>query len=65
MHSNIRQITGGCKCTSNGCIKSKTGEIVMEKAQVLQRWTEYIKELYEDDRHKGLGKICNDQQFEK
>ena len=51
MHSNIRQITGGRKCTSNGCVKSKSAEIIMEIAQVLQRWTEYIKELYEDDRH--------------
>ena len=52
MHSTMREITGRRGCTSNECIKSKSGEIIMEKAQVLQRWTEYIKELYEDDRHK-------------
>ena len=62
MHSNIREITGRRGCTSSGCIKSKSGEIIMEKAQVLQRWTEYIKELYEDDRHEEKPWIKKDMQ---
>ena len=62
MHSNIREITGRRGCTSSGCIKSKSGEIIMEKAQVLQIWTEYIKELYEDDRHKEKPWIKKDMQ---
>ena len=62
MHSNICKITGRRGCTSSGCIKSKSGEIIMEKAQVLQRWTEYIKELYEDDRHKEKPGIKKDMQ---
>ena len=45
MHSNIRKITGERGCISSGCIKSKSDEIIMQKAQVLQRWTQYIKEL--------------------
>ena len=40
--------------------KAKSGEVIMGKAQVLQRWTEYIKELYEDDRHKGKPRIRKD-----
>ena len=35
MHSNIREITGGHGRASSGCIKSKSGEIIVEKAQVL------------------------------
>ena len=29
----------------------------MEKAEVLERWTEYIKDLFEDDRRKEKPKI--------
>ena len=57
MHSSIREIIGGYGCTSNGCIKRKNGKIIMEKAQVLERWTEYIKDLFEDDRQKEKPKI--------
>ena len=62
MRSNIREITGRRGCTSSGCIKSKSGEIIIEKAQVLQILTEYIKELYEDDRHKENPWIKKDMQ---
>jgi len=48
-HQNIRVITGKYKSTSRlGCLKSKTGEIVMEKSEILERWKEYIYELYDD-----------------
>ena len=65
MHSNIREITGGRGCTSSVCIKNKSGEIIIEKAQVLQRWIEYTKELYEDDKHKGKSRIRKDLQGPK
>ena len=65
MHNNIREIIGERGCTSSGCITSKSGEIITEKGQVLQRWTEYIKELYEDDRHKGKPRIRKDMQGPK
>ena len=32
------------------CIKSKEGTIIMEKDKVLQRWTEYITDLFHDNR---------------
>ena len=65
MHSNIREIIGGYRCTSNGCIKRKNGEIIMEKAQVLERWTEYIKDLFKDDRQKEKPKITRNIQGPK
>ena len=36
--------------TKTGCIRSKDGEILMEKEDILNRWSEYIIELYHDDR---------------
>ncbi|MCH9665805.1 MAG: hypothetical protein K0U41_08180 [Gammaproteobacteria bacterium] len=60
MHKNINEIAGQKFCSSSGCIKSKEGNIIMEKGKILERWTEYIKELFHDDRgekpaiHKNL-----------
>ena len=33
-----------------GCIQSKGGDILMEKEDILNMWSEYITELYHDDR---------------
>jgi hypothetical protein len=49
-HKKINEITGKSTCTSSGCIKSKTGSILMEKSEILNRWSEYIQELFDDDR---------------
>ena len=32
---------------------------------MLQKWTEYIKELYEDNRHKGKPRIRKNMQGPK
>ena len=32
------------------CIKAKDGSILIEKKEVLNRWEEYIQELYNDNR---------------
>ena len=50
MHKMIKKIAGQKTCSSTGCIKSKDGAIVMEKDKVLQRWTEYIAEVFHDNR---------------
>jgi hypothetical protein len=49
-HKNIDEITGKSRCTSSGCIKSKSGAILMEKSDILNRWSEYIAELFDDNR---------------
>ena len=33
-----------------GCLISKIGDILMEKKQLLERWSEYIQDLYDDER---------------
>ena len=50
MHNSIREITGKRKCCQSGCIKSKDGQVLMEKAEIMARWKEYIEELYHDER---------------
>ena len=31
---------------SSKCIKAKDGSILLKKDEILERWTEYIKELF-------------------
>ncbi|GFO12223.1 MORC family CW-type Zinc finger protein 3 [Plakobranchus ocellatus] len=45
MYRNIDEITGKKTCSSTGCLKSKNGDIIMEKEKILERWEEYISEL--------------------
>ena len=50
MYKKINDITGRRKvCSSTGCIKSKEGHIITGKEKILERWEEYIKELYGDN----------------
>ena len=51
MHCQIKEVTG--KKRGNGtttCVEAKYGTIIMEKDKILDRWSEYIGELYDDDR---------------
>ena len=51
MHSQIKEVTG--KTRGNGtttCVEAKDGTIIMEKDKILDRWSVYIGELYDDDR---------------
>ena len=50
VHRKIKEITGFKGCSSTGCIRSKDGEVIMEKDKILERWTEYIDDLFTDDR---------------
>ena len=50
IHRKIKEITGFKGCSSTGCLKSKEGEIITEKEKILERWTEYIGDLFADDR---------------
>ena len=50
MHKKIKEMAGQKTCSSTGCIKSKEGTIIMEKDKVLQRWTEYITDLFHNNR---------------
>ena len=53
MHARIRemiQISGKRICSAPGCLKSREGNIIIEKEKILERWSEYISELYHDER---------------
>ena len=50
MHSKIKEVSGKQSCTSTNCIKSKDGTVLMDKEDVLNRWSEYIGELFKDNR---------------
>ena len=50
VHEKIREISGKRKGTQSSCIKSKEGNILLDKEDILCRWAEYIEELFDDDR---------------
>ena len=50
MHKRIKDLTGAKTCSSSGCIRSKDGTIITEKDDILESWTEYIEELFRDNR---------------
>ena len=48
-HQKIKTITRKFKSTSiSGCLKSKSGEILLEEDEILERSKEYIEEMYGD-----------------
>ncbi|GFO22815.1 LINE-1 retrotransposable element orf2 protein [Plakobranchus ocellatus] len=50
MYRNIEEITGKRTFLSTGCIKALNGDIIIDKEKILERWAEYIRELFKDDR---------------
>lgn len=50
MHKEIKELTGTTRKTKPSIIKDKNGKILIEAAQKLKRWKEYIQELFEDTR---------------
>ncbi|XP_076325106.1 uncharacterized protein LOC143233091 [Tachypleus tridentatus] len=50
MHKKISEVTGKTPSAKTGCLKSKNGEILMDKKDILNRWSEYIGELYNDNK---------------
>ena len=54
MHCRIKELTNKNKHANNNCIKAKDGSVIMEKDKILQRWTEYIFDLYEDKKRGTL-----------
>ena len=50
MHQKIKEVTGKRKPARGNVIKTKEGGIVMEIEEVLRRWEEYVKDLFEDER---------------
>ena len=51
MHCQIKEVAGKKRCDSTTtCVEAKDGTIIMEKNKILDRCSEYIGELYDDNR---------------
>ena len=51
LHKETKNLCGIKKCsTKSGCVKGKDGTIIFEKDKVLDRWVEYVGDLFDDDR---------------
>ena len=62
LYKEINEMSGRKKiCCSSGCLKDKNGNILMEKSDILKRWSEYIEELFEDNR-VSIPQISKDMQ---
>jgi len=49
MYEEIKKFTKTNTATS-GCIKDKSGNILFETEEICRRWTEYVEELFQDNR---------------
>ncbi|ESO03009.1 hypothetical protein HELRODRAFT_173854 [Helobdella robusta] len=47
LYKNTKEITEIRVCTISGCIKAKSGKIILEKEKVLERSTEYTNNLFD------------------
>ena len=66
MHNRIKDLTGAKTCSLSGWIRSKDGTIITEKDDILERWTEYIEELFRDNRGgKPEIRKCSEHEVDK
>ena len=52
MYNKIREITQKKGSINGRAIKDKDGKVLMETEAIKERWEEYIKELFEDERQE-------------
>ncbi|GFO10871.1 hypothetical protein PoB_003737600 [Plakobranchus ocellatus] len=53
MHAKIEEVSDKeIKYSSPSCIKSKDGTKLIEKKEILNRWSEYVEDFFKDDRCK-------------
>ncbi|GFS27117.1 RNA-directed DNA polymerase from mobile element jockey-like [Elysia marginata] len=50
IYKNTEEMVGRKTCSSTGCLKAKNGNIIIKKDKILERWAEYIHELFDDNR---------------
>ena len=61
MHDSIKELVGDNKSkATTGCIKDKDGKMIFEADKILERWAEYVGELFADTR-PGLPQPSNDR----
>ena len=52
MYDRIKVLSGRNSQTCSGCIRAKDGRIFVDDEDIMKRWTEFIAELFEDDRRE-------------
>jgi len=60
LHQKIKEVTGKKTSAKTSCLRARDGSILMEKEDILNRWSEYIEELYHDER--GAPPIINNEE---
>lgn len=50
MFAKIQDLSGKKNRSCSSCIRSKNGEILVDEDEIMNRWTEYIADLFHDDR---------------
>ncbi|GFS26510.1 RNA-directed DNA polymerase from mobile element jockey-like [Elysia marginata] len=56
----VKELTGNEKSNkSSNCIKNKEGKLLFDNKEVLERWTEYMGCLFEDDRVENPPGVSN------
>ena len=50
MHQEIREVIGKKCYTSSECIYRKDRSMTLEQVDILDRWTEYLEDLFDDER---------------
>ena len=54
MYERVKEVTGKKIMDKSNSIKNDDGKVLMEAEDVKERWTEYIGELFDDDRPEHL-----------
>ena len=61
-YDKIKELTHKCKFKTNIAVRNKDGTLAMEMEAVLLRWSEYIKDLFEDDNRPDVIESGSDEQ---
>ena len=61
MYKKVKEITCKKKINRSNAIKRDDGTMLMETEEVMERWEEYIRELFDDDRIENLEVRINEE----
>ena len=54
MPKKIKALTRMRRCTLSSCIEDEDGKIIVDNMATIKIWSEYIEELFQDDRGNKL-----------
>lgn len=57
MYEEIKKFTK-TKTATSGCIKDKSGNMLFETDEICRRWTEYVEELFQENRGENPIQSC-------